>query len=185
MTGLTKAQKKIIIISLGVLFFLIFIWIFIYLPQSKKVNSIEKELNSAEAKIAEIINIAEGNDLAEIVKDFRIKLDSLRSQLPGRDEIIIEAITTAARGLNLKVENIFFSDRQASERQVSGLKIEEIPISMKIVSEYRNFGQFLNLLRSNFPILIKFKKLDISGREGPPSIVNISLDLAAYLSKEN
>jgi len=183
MLELTKAQKKIIGTSIVVLFFLIFIGVFIYLPQSKKVASIKDELVSAEAQIAEIISITEGKDLAEAVKGFRINLNDLKKQLPARDEAVIDALTTTARDLNIEVQNISFSGKQPSERQVAGLEIEEMPISMHLVCEYRNLGQYLNLLRSDFPILIRVQKLDISGQEGAPNLADISLEVKAYLSR--
>ena len=184
MLDLTKAQKKIIGASLIVLFFLIFIWAFIYLPQRKKVASIRGELISAEAQITEIINITEGKDLAEVVGDFRVRLNSLKKQLPARDEVIVDALTAVARDLNIEVQNISFSGKQPSEKQIDGFEIEEMLISMQLVCEYRDLGEYLSLLRSNFPILVNVQKLDISGQEGVPNLANISLEVIAYLSRE-
>ena len=184
MLDLTKAQKKIIGASLIVLFFLIFIWAFIYLPQRKKVASIKGELVSAEAQITEIINITEGKDLAEVVGDFRIRLNNLKKQLPARDEVIVDALTIAARDLNIEVKNISFSEKRLLEQQAAGFEIEEMPISMQLVCEFRNLGEYLNLLRSNFPILVRVQKLNISGQEGLPNLANISLEVIAYLSRE-
>jgi len=184
MVELTKAQKKIITAALAVLFFLIFIWVFIYLPQSNKVSSIKGELVSAENQIAEIISITEGKDLAEAVRDFRINLNNLKKQLPDRDEAVIDALTTAARDLGIEVQNISSSGKQLSEEQVAGFEIEKMPILMQLVCEYRNLGQYLNLLRANFPILVRIQKLSVSGKEGAPYLVDVSLELMAYLSRE-
>ena len=184
MLEVTKTQKKIIIISLGGLLLFLLAWFFIYSPQNKMVNSIEHKLASTEANIAEIISITEGRDLAETVKDLRMKLNNLSKQLPSRDETVIEALTIAARDLGIEVQNISFSDRQPSEWKVSGLKIEEVPISMRLVCEYMNLGQFLNLLRTDFPILIRIEKVDISGQEGKPNQANVVLEVIAYLSRE-
>jgi len=184
MLDLTKAQKKIIGASLVVLLFLIFIWAFIYRPQRKKVASIRGELVSAEAQITEIINITEGKDLAEVVRGFGIKLNSLKKQLPARDEVIVDALTAAARDSNIEVQNISFSGKQPSQKQIAGFEIEEMLISMQLSCEYRNLGEYLNLLRTNFPILVRVQKLDISGQEGTPNLANISLEVIAYLSRE-
>lgn len=184
MLELTKEQKRIIVVSLIALFFLIFIWIFIYLPQSRKVVSMRKELVSAEAKIAEIISIAEGKDLAEVVRDFRAELSDLKKQLPNRDEVIIDVLTTTARDLNIEVKDISFSDKQILEQKIAGFEIEEVPIQMQLVCEYRNLGQYLNLLRVNSPILIRVRKLSIHGQEGVPNLADISLEVTAYLSRE-
>jgi len=184
MLEVTKTQKKIIIISLGGLLLFLLVWFLIYSPQNKMVNAIENKLASTEANIAEIISITEGRDLAKTVKDLRMKLNNLRKQLPSRDEMVIEALTIAARDLSIKVMNISFSDRKPSERKVTGLKIEKVPISMRLVCEYRNLGQFLNLLRTDFPILIRVEKIDISGQEGKPGSSEVVLEVMAYLSRE-
>ena len=184
MLEVTKTQKKIIIISLGGLLLFLLAWFFIYSPQNKMVNSIEHKLASTEANIAEIISITEGRDLAETVKDLRMKLNNLSKQLPSRDETVIEALTIAARDLGIEVQNISFSDRQPSEWKVSGFKIEKIPITMRLICEYRNLGQFLNLLRADFPILIKVERLNISAEEGKPNLLNSVLEVRAYSSKE-
>ncbi len=184
MLEITKTQKKIIIFSLGGLFLFGFAWFFIYFPQSKRVKTIERKLSSTEADIAEIISITKNRDLGDAVRDFRIELSNLSKQLPRRDDVIIAALTKAARDLNVKINNISFSTRRLSEKQVPGLKIEEIPITMRLVCEFRSLGQFLTLLRSNFPILIKVEKLDIQGQEGKPNLSEITLEVVAYLSKE-
>ena len=184
MLELTKAQKKIIIISLGGLLLFLLAWFFIYSPQNKMVNSIEHKLASTEANIAEIISITEGRDLGETVRDLRSKLNSLNNQLPKRDEVIVAALTEVARDLDIKINNISFSNRDSIDRQVSGFKIEKIPITMRLICEYRNLGQFLNLLRADFPILIKVERLNISAEEGKPNLLNSVLEVIAYSSKE-
>ncbi len=184
MLELTKVQKKIIGVSLGAMGFLIFAWIFIYLPQSQKVALIRKEFISAEAQIAEIISITKGRDLSEVVRDLKVSLNGLKKQLPNSDEVVIDALTTAARDLNIDVQNISFSGKRPSDIQVAGFEIEEMPISMKLVCEYRNLGQYLNLLRINFPVLVRVQTLSINGQKGVPNLANISLGVTAYLSKE-
>lgn len=180
---LTNEQKKIIYISAIMALFLFFFWTFVYNPQSKKFSTIKRELTEAEQQIAQIMSIAAGRNLADAVGELNKNLMEVTSMLPAEETTVISSLSQAARRLKIEVKNIIPSGRQVLENKVSGYVIEELPISMSLICEYRVLGEYLNILRNKFPVLVRVKQLDIKGKgEGTPNL-DISLQIVTYLAK--
>jgi Tfp pilus assembly protein PilO len=185
MVRLTREQIKIIYISLIVLVFFILFWLFVYGPQSRRLALIKKELMRAEAQITEIKNLVGKEELAAAVTQLRIKLNTVTSQLPQGEEVVISNLSQDARNLNIEVKNIIPSDTRLLSNRIAGYKIEELPISMKLVCEYNILGRYLEKLRNNFPVLVRIRKIDIVGKgEGKPKL-DITLEISAYLATKS
>lgn len=180
---LTSEQKKIIYISVIMALFLFFFWAFVYNPQSKKFAAIKRELTETEQQIAQIMSIASGRNLADAVGELNKNLVQVTSMLPAEETTVISSLSQDARRLRIEVKNIIPSGRQVLENKVSGYVIEELPISMSLICEYRVLGEYLNILRNKFPVLVRVKQLYIKGKgEGTPNL-DISLQLVTYLAK--
>lgn len=180
----TKEQKKIIYIGLIVLFSLLSFRFFVYGPQAKRFALMKKELTRTEAQIAEIKSIAEGKDLSQAVKELKIELMQVKSKLPPREEIVIQNLLESAKKLKIEVKNITPSSKRLLEARVGGYDIEELPISMSLVCEYRVLGEYLNILRNSFPILVRLRRLDIKGKGEGQINLDITLQISAYLSRK-
>ncbi|MFH1414392.1 MAG: hypothetical protein ABIG56_06055 [Candidatus Omnitrophota bacterium] len=185
MKRITREQKKIIFIASIIVVFLICFWVFIYRPQSEKFNSIKKELKNTKTKIEEINNIIRGRDLVEAVKDLNIEFNQMVNLLILEDEDVISHLSEFARKLKIEVKDIIPSKRELFEGQVVGYDIEVLPISLSLVCEYKNLGDYLNFLWEDFPALVRIKQLQIfeeGGGDNP--FLDVRLQILAYLVKE-
>lgn len=183
MKNLTREQKKIIYITGVVIIFLILFFIFVYSPQKRKLSDIKNKLSYAESEIAEINRITQGKPLEQAVRGLNLQLKDLTARLPFRGGDVVKSLSDAARQFKIEVKNIAFAAEQKFSGKIPGYTIKELPISMKLSCEYRNLGEYLHQLRTDFPVFIRVKQLAIEGSgEGVPELV-VSLQISAYLSE--
>jgi len=182
MNEMTKEQKKIIYISLIAFIFLISFWVFVYRPQSRKLISIKKELAKAESQIEEITKLVNEEDLAQNFREYESRFNDLVSCLPSGEEDVIDNLSKTARGLKIEVRKLIPSQRILLDNGLS-YKIEELPISMNLVCEFNVLGEFLNILKNDFPVLIKLRQIEIKSGKDHDFNLDVSLEISAYLSE--
>jgi len=183
MKRITKEQKKIIYISGIVILALILFWALVHAPQKRRLAAIKSDLQRAEAQIAEISTLMQGRELTEAVQELNLKFKESARLLTPEDEDVIAYLSEEARDLEIEVKDITPSGRQSLQKQVAGFDIEELAISMNLVCEFKELGEYLNTLRDNFPVLIEVRELKVQGEgEGRPAL-DISLKISAYLAK--
>ncbi|MCM8789999.1 MAG: type 4a pilus biogenesis protein PilO [Candidatus Omnitrophica bacterium] len=183
-SGLTKTQKKIIITAVVIFLVLQLIYLFICRPQSRRFAKVKAELNQVEAKTAEILKIASGKDLSAAVKDLKINFLQASNKLPAQEETVIHSLLDSAKKLKIDVKNVTPLGRIAVTGSISGYIVEGLPIKLHLSCEYRQLGEFLALLRNNFPVLVELKNISIKGRGEGKVGLNAYLEIQAYLSKE-
>lgn len=182
--NLSREQKKIIYISAVGLVFLFSFLVFVYGPQSRKFAAIKRELSQTENQIKEIMSIVGGRDLPQAVRDLKTRLTNTASKLPSKEDVVISNLSENAKKLNLEVKNIIPANKQLLGNRITGYIIEELPISLSLVGDYRALGEYLNILRNNSPILIRVRQLEIKGKGEGRSDLDIALQISAYLSRE-
>lgn len=183
MKKITRKQIKLIAACFIVLVALICFWVFVYGPQGARLRSVKKDLDFTESQIKEINSIMLGREISEAVKDLNSRLISVVSSLPANQEDIISNLSEMSRKLNIEIKSINPKQKALLEERVSGYSIEELLISVNLLCGFKNFGEFLRILRNDFPALIKVKKFTINGQgEGKPTL-DINLEILAYLSK--
>lgn len=182
--NLSKAQRKIIYISAVVLISLLIFWIFVYGPQSRKFAKIKLKLTQAENQIAEILRLTAGKDLVVAVTELRTNLTKVTAELPAEDEDVIYNLSENAKKLKIEVRNMAPSGRRLLANKIPNYDIEELPISMNLVCEYRVLGEYLNILRNSFPVLIRVRQLDIKGKGEGRTDLDVTLQVSAYLAHE-
>jgi len=181
---ITKEQKKILYVSVVALLFFVLFWSFIYRPQSGKFLALKQELRDTENKIAEILNLTNGEELTVAVKKLKTNLDKAFSQFPKGEEEVIRNLSVEANRLKIKVKNITSSGTKELDISAQGRRLEDLSISMNLSCDYRQIGEYLNILLNTFPILVRVNQLDIKGAgEGNPNL-DVDLKLVAYLSKD-
>ena len=181
---ITKEQKKIIYIGLTVVFIFLLFWTFIYLPGTRKAASVKRELAVIEAQIRDIAEITKGREISEVVKDLGIGLDKFMSQLPAQDEVVIYNLSKWAAELNIEIKNIVFSEKQLLKYENKEFGIDELPISMDLACEFNALGEYLNVLRRDFPVLVRVRKLNIVGKGKLQPILDVNLQISAYLANK-
>lgn len=183
MNKLTKEQIKIIAAILIGMIALICFWVFIYGPQSARLRFLKNDLVFTESQISEINKIMQGKELSTAVEELNKQLIQAIGYLPANQEDIIASLSDKARSLGVEIKSISPQKKILLEDRVSGYVIEELPISMSLLCEFRALGKYLNALRNDSPYLVRIKQLQIKGEgEGKP-MLSISLEILAYLSK--
>ncbi len=184
MTRLTKEQKKIIFLSIVGVIFLLCFWILVYLPQKKKLSTIKKELSYIETQIAQINEMTRGEELTEVFKTFNTQLKDISAVFSLSEEEIIYNLSKEAKALKIEIESIKPLEKQLIKDRFSSLNIEELPISMQLSCEFKDMAIYLKILRDNFPVLIKVKKLVIKGSGEGKDTLGVNLEISAYLSRD-
>ena len=180
---LTKEQKKIIGMGVGIVIFFVLFWSFIYLPCKREVTVMKEQLSLAQGQIRQINELIGENELVQVVTDLKTNFNSLKSKFPDRDEAIIGYLSQEARNLNIEIKNITISSKESVEHKISNFDMEKLYLSINLVCEFKDLGEYLNILRNESPVLVKVNTLDINGRgEGKPNL-DVSLQISAYLSK--
>ncbi|MFH1354973.1 MAG: hypothetical protein ABIH19_02360 [Candidatus Omnitrophota bacterium] len=181
---ITKEQKKILYIAAGIFVFLVCFWVFVYAPQSRKLALVKAELKSVETQIKEINALIQGRELAEAAEDFNRQFAKVSNFLVSQDQDVISYLSEQARESKIEVSNITPGGRKPLNRQVVGYDIEELPISMNLFCEYKQLGEFLDLLRRSYLVLVSLRELNIKGRGEGRYFLDVGLKLSAYLAKQ-
>lgn len=181
---LTKEQKKIIGFFIVSLIFLFFFWLFVYKPQKIRSSKIEKELLWTEGQILEIKRLTEGRDLSEAIGELKMDFLNKAKMMPEQDQTVVAALLEAAKNSRVEVKNISPSPKSEIKVDLPGYIVEELPISLKIISEYKSLGDYIYLLRKDFPVLVEIDKLDIKGRGEGEHLLDAELKITAYLSRK-
>jgi hypothetical protein len=182
--GLTKAQKKIVLAGALIFFSLLLFWLFIYRPQKKKFSDIKASLTQIESKTEQILSIASGKELPSAIKDLKVNFVELSGRLPAQEQTVIHALLETAKNKKIEVKNITPLGRNLVPSAISGCTVEELPFKLQLACEYRTLGEFLDILRNNFPVLVKVRHLNIKGTGEGRVNLNSNLEIQAYLSKE-
>lgn len=184
MKKLTKEQKKLIYIaSIAALLLLIF-WIFIYLPQARRLSLIKKRLMDVEKEIEQVDRITGGRELKEVMQGFNSRLNEIFSKMPPRFDDVVDDLSEEARKLGIEVKDINFLSKKVLKDKVPGYELEELPMVMNLVCEYNALGDYLNLLRTRFPVVVKIGQLDIKGAGAGNPKLDAALRISAYLARE-
>lgn len=182
---LSEEQKKIIYIGLGGLAVLLLFWIFIYLPQNKKMNALKAGLADIETQISDITSVAAGKDLAQVMKELKTSSTKIINKLPTQDEVVIYNLSDAADKLHIEVKSITPSAAKALEGAIPDYEVMELPITMNLLCEFKALGQYLTMLRSgDFPVLVQVRQINIKGNGEGQLYLDINLQLCAYLAKK-
>jgi Tfp pilus assembly protein PilO len=182
MKKITKEQIKIIAITVSGVVFLLCFWIFVYWPQSKKLGLIKKDLELTEAKINEVKEITQGKDLSVAVAELNSKFGSYASLLPSNLEDLISKVSNKARSSNVEIKSISPQKPDLIDDRITNYPIEKFVIQMSIVSKFKELGDFLYYLESDFIHLVQVKQVDIKGRGESNPVLDVTLQILCYLS---
>jgi len=184
--NLTKEQRKIIYIALIVSIFFLLLIILVYLPQAKRLSSLKKKIAETETQIDQIMSVAKGRDLATVAKELRENLTKTVSKFPKGEDIVVAKLTDAAEDqVKLIVQDVTPGARQAIPEKVLGLNIDELTLTMSFSGEYRAIGEFLDILRGDFPVYIRVRSIEITGKGEGKTLLDCTLQLSAYLRRNN
>ena len=189
--GSTDEQRKILIIAgIIALAFVIFITL-IYLPQKKRFENLKKELRAMETEIREVkraVGVTGDESMVKSLDALLKRFKTLNEKFPLKDEAILRELANYAHRCGIEVKTIQPQKKRAianidgTEVSIAGYSIEELNISILALGTYKNFGEYVRLLKKDFPALIRINSLQFTGsaQEGK-NIVNIGMSVTAYV----
>jgi len=181
---ITKEEKNnLYIMAISLILLCVFLF-FICIPQQKLFSSKINEVHKTEKQIAEIMLIAQGKDLAQAVKALNINLIEFSGKLPAEEEAIIYRLSDSAKKLRLNVMNITPGEKVLVAHKASGFDIEERPLTMTLVGDFRALGEYINELEQGEPTLVKIKKVEVKNKGEYKALLDIKLELSAYMATE-
>lgn len=181
---LSREQKKIIYITGVILLSFLLFWSFIYQPQSRRLKEIKQQLKVAEEEITRIRKLAQGRTMEEAVKDLNLRLNQAAAELPSKEKAVIEALSNEAKKLKIAVPVIDPADElKLLAGSIPGVDLEELPVSLQLICEYKALGEYLDILRNKFPYLIKIRQFVIQGGPEGNISLNVNMEISAFLSK--
>jgi len=184
MMRLTQEQKKIYTVSaiVGTVFFMV--WLFIIIPQNKKLAYIKTRLKDSEAKIQSIAGSGGQEGLVATVEGMNAKLQKLSQRFSLSPEEVVKNLSEKARVLRITVKNINFSQKIPYPKDVPFYSVDEMPVVLSLVCEYRALGEYLIALRESFPAVVTVRQLSVRGKGEGVASLDVELQLSAYLGKE-
>mgnify|MGYP001591376263 CR=1 FL=1 len=179
----TKEQKKILSVFAVSAAFLFFFWVFIYNPQSRKFKAVKSALASVESQIAYIMNLTAGREMSQAVRELQDDLKSISGKLPVSEQNILDDLMAGAKKFKIEVKSLAPASRHQEQENIPSYDVDELPFTMNISCDFKALGEYLNLLRSNFPILIRIKQIDIRFSGEGHGNLDVTLQLSSYLSR--
>lgn len=166
-----KQQKTILVMS-GIIVGTILIFLFfIYLPKNAQMKKLKAELAEAKTTIDNIKRITgEEASLDVAIERYDKKIKELKLKLPQREESTIRDLAAEAGKMGIKILSInpAIAVDCRLPTNIKGYKCKELAISMEFKTSYKNFGDYIQLVREKIPAVIKFEQVNIK-REGEAS----------------
>jgi hypothetical protein len=183
MKNLTKEQKKIYLIAIVAFVLLFIFWVFIALPQGRRLSFIKVRLRDTEDRIKQITGNATQEELARKIEKANAQFAKIAKRFPLNSEGVINSLSEQAKAYRIIVKNINLSPRTPLQQDAISSQIEEMVISMNLSCEYMALGKYLDALRDNFPFAIRIKSLVIRGGGEGQFNLDVELGLAIYLTR--
>ncbi len=185
---LTPSQRKIFILAilLGVVFFLV--WIFIVIPRQITLSRMKEELKSIQNQILEIESIVPKDaKIDQVIRAFDEEKQRLVSKFPNRDEEGIKMLSDYARKFNIEIVSlrsqtkVLFFDRDQKKVEIEGKNCYQVLVSIELKSQFKNLVQYLQDLKKTFPRYITLEKVKINKDFSSPNSLYVTVDLYLYL----
>ncbi len=189
--SLIKNIKKIGISQRKILFFALLIvcgfstaWFLAYIPAKKKINQLSGDLKNIEDQIKQIeAMVDQDKKMGEGIKLLEERHSALSSKFPSREEEALTALFDLASKRNIEIVSIKSQAKISCQQNMSveGKKCYEIPLSLMMKGNYKDFVDYIGLLRESLPAFITFDKLRIVRQTTGALMLEISLEIRLYL----
>ena len=187
---ITDNQKKIIIISLGVIFIFFLFWIFFYFPANVKVSNLKKELVVTQHQIQGIeMLLADAQSPDEAIRLLKQKQQYLSNKFPQKEEESLVAIPAIARKMNIEVISMQpqvrseFLDASGKTSTIDSRVVNYLPVILELTCFYKDLVQYLLELDSALPAFVSVESLNIKKDDRTPGKIQATVNLNLYLLK--
>lgn len=156
LTKLPKAARLLIIVGIGVVIVVGYIFLF-WQPKSDELDRLQAKENELQRKLSEVRSVAANIAAFEAeIADLEIKLKTALRQLPNEKEL--EVLLTDISNLG-KTAGVEIKSFKRSEEIVHDF-YAEVPIQIELEGEYHDIAQFFDLM-SKLPRIVNMGALNI------------------------
>jgi hypothetical protein len=185
---ITDNQKKIIIMSVSVFFiFLLFLGL-LYLPASRKIALLKKELTMTTQQIQGIeLLLAGAQGRNEAIRLLKQKQQYLSNKFPQKEEESLRFIPEIARKMNIEVlsmqpqARVEFLDASGNPMSMDNRTVHYLPVTLELTCFYKDLVKYLLVLDLELPALTSIESLNISKEDQPSGKVRATINLNLYL----
>lgn len=178
------SQRKILIFALLIVSGFTAAWFLAYIPAKKKIDRLSGDLKNIEDQIKQIeAMVDQGKKMGEGITLLEERHRALNLKFPSAEEEALTALFDLAFKKNIEIVSIR-SQAKISCRQdmsIDGKKCYEIPLSLKMKGNYKDFVEYIELLRESLPAFITFDQLRIVRQTIGALMLEISLEIRLYL----
>ena len=168
MKNITKDQKDIIIKAGVVLSVFLIIWIFLYIPLSKKTKATLGEISIIEEEIKTIADLTDGRQITgETIIALKNRLKELVNKFPQGEEEAIRESSLFAKKCNVELVSLEFSpkkivfDDQGKTITVDSRGFQKVSFFLELVCTYEELLRYLEVLKNNLSAFISIDRLSI------------------------
>ncbi|HEY4715849.1 MAG TPA: type 4a pilus biogenesis protein PilO [bacterium] len=151
-------QKILILAGALVSVFLLYLWLG-YLPKTKDLSNVEKQLSTHEAKLNQLKAIA--GDLPrfkEEVEKLEKRLQEALVRLPNKSEIPTFLLDISNQGKEVGLQFNLFKPKGESSKGLYA----EVPVEVKVNGTYHEIGTFFDRL-SRLPRIVNVRDITLGG----------------------
>ena len=185
---LTDNQKKIILISLCVLFIFLLFLVFLYIPANKEIATLKNELTSTEKQIQGIeLLLAGSQSRDEAIRMLEQRKQYLNNKFPQQEEESLRLIPEVARKMNITVVSLQPGTRtellDAADKQIiiENKVASYLPISLEIVCYFKDLVKYALELKTILPAFISINSLDINKEGQLNGKIRVNFEFNLYL----
>jgi Tfp pilus assembly protein PilO len=185
---LSLAQKKVLAICVGTLLAFFIIWLFIFIPTTKKVKDLKAELAGLDGQIQQIEGRAgDAKSLDAGIRLLEDKLKVLRGKFPSTEEESIKAFANLAQKSGVTIDSIRPNPRKELLDE-SGAPVKAEAKTCYVISlvvsarcTFSDLVKFSEIVENNLPALATIQKMDVNKDPSGTNLLNVSMDVNLYL----
>jgi len=184
----TDNQKKIIIISLSVLFIFFLFWVFLYMPASKDIVTLKNELISTEQQIQRIeLLLAGSQSRDETIRLLEQRKQYLSNKFPQKEEESLRLIPEIARKMNITVVSLQpgsrteLLDNTGKQIIIENKVANYLPISLEIICYFKDLVRYALELKAVLPAFTSINSLDIKKEDQSSGKIRVNIEFNLYL----
>ena len=171
----TPLSKKLMILILIILIFVLLGHYYIYKPKSRKIMILEPEIAKLKRTLQENLEITKGiKDIEEELKKIQNRLSQAQAQLPTEKEIpnLLTKISDLGSGVGL--DFVLFQPKAEVPKEF----YNEVPIDIRIKATYHTVAQFFDMI-AHLPRIVNISNINMRGPEFKDGQIILQTDCLA------
>jgi len=168
MKNITKDQKKIMIKAGIILVVFLVVWLFFYIPLSKRAKSILSETLAIEEEIRMIESLTGGQEIiGETIISLKERLARLMNKFPKGEEEAIKEASLFAKKTKVEIVLLEFSPKKAvfdNQRKpiiVDGREFRKVSFTLELICTYEELLRYFELLKNDLSAFISINRLSM------------------------